>query len=217
MKSKTYYQLIMDASSSMSGVQIETLNALNSQIESIRKTAVKNPEQKIYVSLTLFDTVVKDVITNSAPNCIQLLTRSQYQPGGCTALLDAIGSRIAKLEEVVTPEDDVVMVILTDGEENSSQFYNYAQIANKIKTLTDKGNWSFSFLGADIDAWSIARNLNIRQEEVRSVSKDQMCSSMDEVASTFDNYMLKKTMGFRSNKLFGGDENDNISIPPINK
>jgi uncharacterized protein YegL len=31
MKSKTYYQLIMDASGSMSGVQIQTLNALNSQ------------------------------------------------------------------------------------------------------------------------------------------------------------------------------------------
>lgn len=217
MKSKTYYQLIMDASGSMSGVQVETLNALNSQIESIRKTAAKNPEQKIYVSLTLFDTGVKELITNSAPNCIQLLTRSQYVPNGGTALLDAIGSRIAKLEEVVTPEDDVVMVILTDGEENASQFYNYAQIANKIKTLTDKGNWSFSFLGADIDGWRIAQNLNIRQKEVRSFSKDQMCSSMDEVAVTFDNYMLKKTMGYRSNNLFGGDENDNISIPPINK
>jgi uncharacterized protein YegL len=217
MKSKTYYQLIMDASGSMSGVQVETLNALNSQIESIRKTAAKNPEQKIYVSLTLFDTGVKELITNSAPNCIQLLTRSQYVPNGGTALLDAIGSRIAKLEEVVTSEDDVVMVILTDGEENASQFYNYAQIANKIKTLTDKGNWSFSFLGADIDGWSIAQNLNIRQEEVRSFSKDQMCCSMDDVANTFDNYMFKKTMGFRSNNLFGGDENDNISIPPINK
>ena len=206
MKSKTYYQLIMDASGSMSGVQIETLNALNSQIESIRKTAVKNPDQKIYVALTLFDTSVKDLITNSAPNCIQLLTRSQYQPNGGTALLDAIGSRIAQLEETVTPEDDVVMVILTDGEENASQFYNYAQIANKIKTLTDKGNWSFSFLGADIDAWSIAQNLNIRQEEVRSFSKDQMCSSMDDVANTFDSYMLKKSMGVRSNKLFGKDD-----------
>jgi uncharacterized protein YegL len=214
MKSKTYYQLIMDASSSMSGVQIETLNALNSQIESIRKTAAKNPEQKIYVSLTLFDTVVKEVITNSAPNCIQLLTRNQYQPGGCTALLDAIGSRIAQLEEVVTPEDDVVMVILTDGEENSSQFYNYAQIANKIKTLTDKGNWSFSFLGADIDAWSIAQHLNIRKEEVRSFSKEQMCNSMNELSAEFDGYMLKKTMGLRSNKLFG---NDDAPIPPLPK
>lgn len=196
----------MDASGSMSGVQIETLNALNSQIESIRKTAAKNPEQKIYVSLTLFDTGVKEIITNSAPNCIELLTRSQYVPNGGTALLDAIGSRIAKLEEVVTPEDDVVMVILTDGEENASQFYNYAQIANKIKTLTDKGNWSFSFLGADIDGWRIAQNLNIRQEEVRSFSKDQMCSSMNELSNDFDGYMLKKTMGVRSNKLFGGDD-----------
>jgi uncharacterized protein YegL len=206
MKSKTYYQLIMDASGSMSGVQIETLNALNSQIESIRKTAAKNPEQKIYVSLTLFDTGVKELITNSVPNCIELLTRSQYVPNGGTALLDAIGSRIAKLEEVVTPDDDVVMVILTDGEENASQFYNYAQIANKIKTLTDKGNWSFSFLGADIDGWRIAQNLNIRQEEVRSFSKDQMCSSMNELSNDFDGYMLKKTMGVRTNKLFGGDD-----------
>ena len=163
-------------------------------------------DQKIYVALTLFDTSVKDLITNSAPNCIQLLTRNQYQPNGGTALLDAIGSRVAQLEEMVTPEDDVVIVILTDGEENASQFYNYAQIANKIRTLTDKGNWSFSFLGADIDAWSIAQNLNIRQEEVRSFSKDQMCSSMDDVANTFDSYMLKKSMGVRSNKLFGKDD-----------
>jgi uncharacterized protein YegL len=206
MKSKTYYQLIMDASCSMSGVQIETLNALNSQIESIRKTAAKNPEQKIYVSLTLFDTGVKDVIINSSPNCIQLLTRNQYQPNGGTALLDAIGSRIAQLEEVVTADDDVVMVILTDGHENASQFYNYAQIANKIKTLTDKGNWSFSFLGADIDAWSIAQHLNIRQEEVRSFSKDQMFGSMEDLSMTFDNYILNKQMGVRSNKLFGKDD-----------
>ena len=196
----------MDASGSMSGVQIETLNALNSQIESIRKTAAKNPEQKIYVSLTLFDTSVKEVISNSAPNCIQLLTRNQYQPNGGTALLDAIGSRIAQLEEVVTADDDVVMVILTDGHENASQFYNYAQIANKIKTLTDKGNWSFSFLGADIDAWSIAQHLNIRQEEVRSFSKDQMFGSMEDLSMTFDNYILNKQMGVRSNKLFGKDD-----------
>ena len=125
-----------------------------------------------------------------------------------------ISSRIALLEEVVTPEDDVVMVILTDGEENSSQFYNYAQIANKIKTLTDKGNWSFSFLGADIDAWSIAQHLNIRKEEVRSFSKEQMCNSMNELSAEFDGYMLKKTMGLRSNKLFG---NDDAPIPPLPK
>ena len=216
MKSKTYYQLIMDASGSMFNVQIETLNALNSQIESIRRTAAKNPEQKIYVSLTLFNTSVRDLITNSAPNCIQLLTRSQYQPNGGTALLDAIGSRIAQLEEVVTPEDDVVMVILTDGHENASQFYNYAQIANKIKTLTDKGNWSFSFLGADIDAWSIAQHLNIRQEEVRSFSKEEMCNSMDNLSAEFDGYMLKKTMGIRTNKLFSKDDESFMNPPKSN-
>ena len=216
MKSKTYYQLIMDASGSMFNVQIETLNALNSQIESIRRTAAKNPEQKIYVSLTLFNTSVRDLITNSAPNCIQLLTRNQYQPNGGTALLDAIGSRIAQLEEVVTPEDDVVMVILTDGHENASQFYNYAQIANKIKTLTDKGNWSFSFLGADIDAWSIAQHLNIRQEEVRSFSKEEMCNSMDNLSAEFDGYMLKKTMGIRTNKLFSKDDESFMNPPKSN-
>jgi len=71
------------------------------------------------------------------------------------------------------------------------------KIANKIKTLTDKGNWSFSFLGADIDAWSIAQHLNIRQEEVRSFSKDQMFGSMEDLSMTFDNYILNKQMGVR--------------------
>ncbi|MBK9319177.1 MAG: hypothetical protein IPM91_10360 [Bacteroidetes bacterium] len=54
MKSKTYYQLILDASGSMSNVRIETLNAVNNQILSIRSLAERMPGQEMVVSLVLF-------------------------------------------------------------------------------------------------------------------------------------------------------------------
>ncbi|MBK9319176.1 MAG: hypothetical protein IPM91_10355 [Bacteroidetes bacterium] len=119
------------------------------------------------------------------PEQAPLLTSRQYVPEGSTALLDAIGMRIMDTERLLSPEDDVVIVVLTDGEENASQFFTYKQIAEKISNRKRTERWSFSFVGADIDAWSIARRLNIDREEVRSVSKSHLASAMQEMNVRF--------------------------------
>ncbi|MBL0095980.1 MAG: VWA domain-containing protein [Bacteroidetes bacterium] len=152
MKSKTYYQLILDASGSMSNVRSETLNAVNNQILSIRSLAERMPGQEMVVSLVLFNTEVTTLYSHLGPEQAPLLTSRQYVPEGSTALLDAIGMRIMDTERLLSPEDDVVIVVLTDGEENASQFFTYKQIAEKISNRKRTERWSFSFVGADIDA-----------------------------------------------------------------
>ena len=70
---------------------------------------------------------------------IQPLTEKEYFVRGCTALLDAVGTAIEKMENVqkYLPENyragKVIFVITTDGLENSSEHYTQEQIRQKIE------------------------------------------------------------------------------------
>ena len=72
---------------------------------------------------------------------------------GCTALLDAVGTAIEKMENVQKhlPEDHragkIIFVITTDGLENSSEHFTQEQIKRKIEAKKECG-WEFLFLGA---------------------------------------------------------------------
>jgi uncharacterized protein YegL len=195
MKSKTYYNLILDQSGSMSSSRIETLNAVNAQIESCRQIASTHPNQELILSLTLFNNNAHRLFSQKSPNQAPLLTQSQYEPNGSTALLDAIGMQINLMKEVIKPGDDVVMVILTDGQENASQYFNFQQISNSINELKASERWTFSFMGADIDAWDIASRLNIDRDEVVSFNKKDMSKQMNIVSNDLSEYMNLKSEG----------------------
>ena len=193
----THYQLILDASGSMGSIRIETLNSVNRQIEAIREMAQRNPDQKLKISLTLFNTVTRKAFSNLKPEKTSLLPQSQYQTEGSTALLDAIGLSISDLKENKATEDDVVMVIITDGEENASQYFSFEQIAESIRQLKATEQWTFTFLGADIDAWSIASRLQIDRDEVKSFNKERIDMVMEENTVFLEKYMKGKREGKR--------------------
>ncbi|HYD83976.1 MAG TPA: hypothetical protein VEA63_07975, partial [Opitutus sp.] len=84
-----------------------------------------------------------------------------------TALLDAIGHTVDRLGQRLanTPERErpsqVIVAILTDGLENASTRYTWADIATRIRHQQEKYNWRFLFLGANQDAIATAARLNI--------------------------------------------------------
>ena len=95
------------------------------------------------------------------------LTRETYVPRNSTALLDAIGrtidelgNRLADLPEQSRP-GQVIVTILTDGEENSSRKFTWKDVAAKIKHQTEVYQWTFLFLGANQDAIATAAQMNI--------------------------------------------------------
>jgi Mg-chelatase subunit ChlD len=195
MNSTTHYVLIMDASGSMSTARMETLHAINEQIENCRIVSLDLEGQFIRVSLSLFNTDVRKVYTDQDPVKTKLLRVNDYQPNGYTALLDAIGMSIKDTEAIIKPEDDVVMLILTDGQENASQFFTFRQIAQQIERLKATEKWTFSFMGADIDAWDLASRLNIEHTEVISFEKESLNVEMDNVKAHFSMYMEDKING----------------------
>ena len=79
-------------------------------------------------------------------------------PRGCTALLDGMGKFITEIGEELAARAEadrpgkVIMVIVTDGYENSSREWSRAQIKELVTQQQDQWGWEFVFLGANMDA-----------------------------------------------------------------
>lgn len=199
---KTYYQLILDSSGSMSSCQLATQNGFNEQVQMIKSMQEKFPEQEIRVSLTVFNHEIKHQFDTVDPKKVKELNEATYVPSGSTALLDAIGDSIHRMrvqvdKEVEKDEATVVFVILTDGYENASTRFNYDQIKSMITDLEATDNWTFTFLGADIDAMATAGQLNIRAANTKSFSKAQMGEQFAEVTESMEDYLAAKVRGVK--------------------
>lgn len=156
---------ILDRSGSMAGFETDTIGGFNATIEKQKKQ-----DGKVYVSTVLFDNESEVVHDRVDINEIKPMTEKEYQVGGCTALLDAIGGaihHIGNIHKYARPEDvpeHTVFVITTDGMENASHRYSSQEIKSKIKRQTEKYGWEFIFLAANIDAVETAESIGIRRE-----------------------------------------------------
>ena len=160
-KDLTELVFIVDRSGSMGGLESDTIGGINATLAKNRKV-----EGDANVSIVLFDTTA-DVIGDRKPIAeVADLTEKDYQVRGCTALLDALGDSIKHIKRVqgYMPEEykaeRVIFVITTDGLENASSRYSYADVKKAIEARTEEG-WEFIFLGANIDAASEAESLGI--------------------------------------------------------
>lgn len=86
------------------------------------------------------------------------LTRETYVPRGGTALNDSIGRALGRLEAKNPAK--AILVILTDGEENSSREFNTQQIKDRVTAAQARG-WQVVYLSADINAFAHARDYGI--------------------------------------------------------
>jgi len=146
----THITLVVDRSGSMSSVQTDAQEGINSLLK--EQFAL---DGKLTVTLVQFDSEIETVKRLANKKFVYAL-----QPRGFTALLDAVGGEIvrtgedlAKLKEKDRPAK-VLFVVVTDGMENASHEFT----VDKVKDLTDrqksKYNWDFQFIGADQAAWA---------------------------------------------------------------
>jgi hypothetical protein len=144
--------LLLDESGSMVSVWDSTINGVNEFIQS-----QKIQDGKTWLTLTKFDTEYRPLYTNDDINNFTPLTQETYKPTGWTALYDAIGDTIDKVDDKGAR---VMFVIMTDGYENASHKYTLEKIRNKIEEAKKRG-WEIVFLGANIDSHVVAQSMNI--------------------------------------------------------
>ncbi|MFC6010072.1 VWA domain-containing protein [Nocardia lasii] len=118
--------------------------------------------KRIEVTLAQFDTTY-DVVYANVP--LDQVPAPSVQPRGGTALYDALGTLVTSVgaELAARPEAErpgtVIVVVLTDGHENSSREWTHAAVKSLITQQQDVYNWTFVFLGANMDAVEVGSNL----------------------------------------------------------
>jgi uncharacterized protein YegL len=152
---------LIDNSGSMAGMEKDTLGGFNSFIK-----LQKQEENPIKVTTILFNSEYKYLHNRVDINEIKNLTERDYKVGGMTALNDTIGVTINKFEEdlrVIKSKfrpDNVMVVIITDGLENSSREYTTKDVKNLISKKTEE-DWKFIYLGANVDSFSESAKIGI--------------------------------------------------------
>ncbi|MDO4182881.1 MAG: VWA domain-containing protein [Coriobacteriia bacterium] len=173
---RTELVFIVDRSGSMYGLEEDTVGGINAVLEANRKLS-----GEVTVSTVLFNTETQVLNDREDIKAVVPLTRDDYVPGGCTALLDAVGGGIRHVEKVqkYMPDghkaDKVIFVITTDGLENASRKYSYRDVKKAISAKTEQG-WEFLFLGANIDAAAEAGRLGIAEDRACEYVADSLGS-----------------------------------------
>lgn len=155
---------VIDNSGSMAHLAGDTIGGFNGFIES-----QKALDGKATLTTVLFNTSWRILHDGIDIHEVKPLTKSDYVAGGGTAMLDAIGEIINKVQDrhddlgTEKPEE-VLFVITTDGEENSSHTFKKSQIEKMIKHQTNGHGWKFMFLGANMDAVKEAESIGISND-----------------------------------------------------
>ena len=196
---------ILDKSGSMASLTDDTIGGFNSLISKQR-----GEEGTCLVTTVLFNDSIYLLHDRVPLEEVNEMTREEYVAAGCTALLDATGetlSRLAEIRRYLRPEDvpsKTLVIITTDGMENSSREFSRSEVKKIVETLKEKAGWEFLFLGANIDAIDAAEHIGIGAG--RAVNYRADARGTEVMYET----MSKAVCAFRANAEIDEDWKDDI-------
>ena len=153
---------LLDRSGSMSNCVEDTIGGYNSYLKE-----QKGKGYNTKITTVLFDDQYEVLYDRVPISKVDNLTNKEYYVRGCTALLDAIGKTINRIDRDVK-DNKVLFIITTDGLENASHEYH----KQDIKKLIEKhSNWEFLYIGADIDSYEEGAMLGISKKNIANYKK----------------------------------------------
>ena len=171
-ENRTELVFILDRSGSMAGLEDDTIGGFNGMLKKQQAQC-----ESANVTTVLFDDKVEVIHDRFPIAAVKPLTEEDYYVRGCTALLDAVGDSIRRIENVEAhlaeeyQANKVIFVITTDGQENASSRFSFQQIKKMIEAKQEMG-WEFLFLGANIDAAGEAEKIGIRRNRAVTYEND---------------------------------------------
>ena len=185
---------ILDKSGSMGGLESDTIGGFNAMLKK-----QQDAPGECRITTALFDNGYSLLHDRVDIRGVSPITAEDYQAGGTTALLDAIGRTIEKIGNVQksTAQEyragKVMLVIITDGQENASREYSARQIKALITRQKEKYGWEFIFLGANIDAVETADQFGITPDRALDYMADSVGTQINFQAVGRVAYSLRET------------------------
>lgn len=189
---KTAIAVLMDRSGSMSLIRSDAEGAINAFIEDQRKL-----DGECTVRLSQFDTTYEDVYKSTDINSVP---EYRLHPRGSTALTDGIGKLVVDFGEELAALDEhdrpgtVIVVIVTDGQENASVEYTADAVKALIEEQKEKYNWDFVFLAAGQDAISTGAGYGFSAGQSLTFDANNITDTVA-MASTYASYTRSAGVG----------------------
>ncbi|MGI6075099.1 MAG: vWA domain-containing protein [Pyramidobacter sp.] len=164
-REKLHIVCILDRSGSMQRLTSDTIGGYNSFIDGQRADA-----PQAVVTTVLFDHEYQVLYENMPIKQVRALTKREYYARGTTALLDAVGSTILRLDGTFKKNgtcprsEPAIFMIMTDGLENASREFNRADVKKLVSDAQEKYGWQFIFMGANIDSIAEAGSIGISKD-----------------------------------------------------
>jgi hypothetical protein len=209
--------LVIDKSGSMQSLTNDTIGGVNRLLEDQRRVP-----GKAHLTIIQFDykpNFTHSALVQNVPN----LTTESYKPAGGTALIDAMaqgiiatGNRLRNMPEHERPAK-VLFITITDGQENSSKEFTSAQLKQMITEQSTKYAWEFSYLGANVDAFTEAAKYGISLSNVSNYGANSkgIGSTYSIVSEKLEGLRSRTRSGLSANMSFNTNEleklNDTIS------
>lgn len=159
---KILISFIQDRSGSMADVWSETLNGFKTYVKDMQADQQKDNEVEYLLSLTTFDTVIDTPYLGVPIAKVEGDELAKHGPRGMTALYDAVGKTLQRHDDDKSLTfDKAIVVIVTDGHENSSREYSKEAVHAAIDDRIKRGNWTFTYLGTQPETWAEAQSLGV--------------------------------------------------------
>lgn len=162
-KHQVFNLIILDESGSMSSIKSATIEGFNEVVQTVKGVQEQYPEQAHFISLVTFNGLgIKTLLYNEPVEKLNQLDANQYRPNASTPLFDAMGNSLNRLkyELVERSNYNVLVTIITDGEENASKEFNGKTVKKLVSELKNK-NWTFTYIGANHDVEKFADSISI--------------------------------------------------------
>ncbi len=206
---QTHIAMVLDRSGSMGSCRKATIDAVNKYLLEARQDAALKEAD---FSLKIFDSQSIDEVRSGVIINVKDLAEVDFQPRGGTPLYDAVGRGIDDLDGklVNAGSGKAILVIVTDGEENSSRRHTHASISELIKARQGVG-WLIVFLGAGLDAARQGIAMGIRAASTASIAMNEQAlgatmSSVRGMSSGYAARPLAEAMDFAATASFSAGE-----------
>lgn len=158
-----YNLIILDESGSMTSIKPFIISGFNELVQGTKKIQEECPEQQHLISLVSFNSGgIKYLLWNEPVSKLEPINEQTYKPDDMTPLYDAIGQSVSRLKDTLPSHTpwNVLVTVLTDGEENASREYSGQKIREIIESLKPNG-WTFTYIGANHDVEAAAAEMSI--------------------------------------------------------
>lgn len=219
-KPKTYVVLVLDESGSMQSCKDAARNHFNEQVQTVKETA---KGQTVKVSLVKFSTRVNELYFNKPLKELAEIGPREYNPSGNTALYDAMGLTMLKmdkeLKDLKKKNVSVLFVVVSDGEENHSKEFGGEHGRERLQTMIEErqktDRWTFTYMGANQDITKVAKSLGIHLGNTTAFDTHNFHDATARGSKALRSYMSSRTIGTTSvNSFYDADTN---SVPKIDK